>query len=105
VEPHHLSNAEEGAEFARVHNPDCSDFMNQEKFQRHILRKTKATNPVEWDLLDETGITVVEHIVEDKDQGPTKEWGPYGGYRHPLPSDVAKANVGKTVYLLLTIPV
>ena len=65
----------------------------------------KATNPVKWDLLDKTGITLVEHIVEDKDQGPKKEWGPFGWYRHPLSSDITKADYGKTVYLLLTIPV
>jgi hypothetical protein len=36
LEPHHLSNAEEGAEFACVHTCDSSDFMNQEKFQWYI---------------------------------------------------------------------
>ena len=39
--------------------------------------------PLSWDLLDETGSRVVEEVVEDKDQGPSKEWGPYRWYHHP----------------------
>ena len=34
------------------------------------MRKTKASEPYESDLLDESGNTLVEHIVEDEDQGP-----------------------------------
>ena len=99
VEAHHLSNAECGTEFACLHNRDTHDFTNDEKFERFILKKTKATVPYRWDLLDETGTQVIDHIIEDEDQGPSKEWGPYGWYRHPSPSDVIKAGNGKTVYL------
>jgi hypothetical protein len=42
---------------------------------------------------------VIDHIVEDEDQGPSKEWGQYGWYRHPTPSDVIKAGNVKTVHL------
>ncbi len=96
VEKHHLCNAENGAEFVCVHNRDSTDFMNQDKFERFILRKTKCTEPYEWDLMDETGSIVVEHIVEDEDQGPSKEWGPYGWYRHPSQDEAAKGCEGKT---------
>ena len=51
VAPHHLQNAETGAEFACVHNHDSSDFTNKKKFMRYILRKTKSTEPYEWDNL------------------------------------------------------
>ena len=47
---------------------------------RYILRKTKSEEPYEWDLLDETGNKIIKHIVEDEDQGPTREWGEYGWY-------------------------
>jgi hypothetical protein len=69
VEPHLLRNAEKGAEFACVHNCNSTDFMNQDKFERYILKK-KSEEPYEWDLLDETGNRVLEYIIEDKDQGP-----------------------------------
>ena len=69
TEPHHLCIAETGAEFACVHNRDSSDFMNKDKFLRYILRKTKSTEPYEWDLLDKTGSNIIEHVVEDEDQG------------------------------------
>jgi hypothetical protein len=62
-------------------------------------KKTNATKPYLWDLLDESETKVVEHIIEDEDHGPSKEWGPYGWYRHPLPSDVKKESSGQTVYL------
>ncbi len=105
VEAHHLCSAEKGNEFACVHNPDNTDFMNQEKFLRYVLRKTKSSEPYEWDLLDETGTTVVEHIIEDEDQGPSKEWGPHGWYHHPSREDIAKVSKGKTVYVGLSVPV
>jgi hypothetical protein len=83
--------------------------MNQDKFQRFVLRKTESSDPYEWDWLDETGRIIVEHIVEDKDQGPSKQWGPYGWYQHLLPSDIAKAvsnaAEGKTVYLSPSVPI
>lgn len=105
VESHHLCNAESGAEFACVHNRDSSDFMNQDKFLRYILRKTKSSEPYEWDLLDETGNTIVEHIVEDEDQGPSKEWGTYGWYRHPSQDDISKGCDGKTVDVGPVVPI
>ena len=71
---HHLCSAEHGAEFACMHNPDSQDFMNTDKFERFILKKTKATEPYQWDLLDETTTKVIDHIVEDEDRGPSKEW-------------------------------
>jgi hypothetical protein len=73
--------------------------MNEDKFERYILRKTKTSEPYEWDLLDETGSILVEHIVENEDEGPSKEWGPHGWYRHPSNEEIAKASDGKTVYL------
>ena len=73
--------------------------MNEDKFERFILRKTKCSEPFEWDLLDETGTSIVQHIVKDDDQGPSKEWGPYGWYRHPTPCQINIASQGKTVYL------
>ena len=105
VEAHHLCSAEKGAEFACIHNRDNTDFMNQEKFLRYVLRKTKSSEPYEWDLLDETGTTVVEHIIEDEDQGPSKEWGPHGLYRHPSQEDIAKVSKGKTVYVGPLVPI
>ena len=69
----HLCNTEKGAEFACVHNQDSTNFMNQEKFERYILKKTKTLEPYEWDLLDETGSIHVVHIVENEDEGPLKE--------------------------------
>jgi len=87
VEAHHLCQAEKGAEFSCFHNRDSSDFMNQKKFLPYILKKTKDSEPYEWDLLDETGLNVVEHIIENDDQGPTKEWNMW--YRHPNLEDVS----------------
>ena len=59
-------------EFPCLHNHDSSDFMSNGKFERFSLRKMKAVHPFHWDLLDESGLKVVEKIVEDKDQGPLK---------------------------------
>ena len=79
-----------------MHNRDSSDFMNQEKFERFILKETKCSESYEWDLMDETGNVLVEHIVKDEDQGPSKEWGSYGWYHHPSQDDIAKGCEGKT---------
>ena len=59
-------------------------------FEVHF-EEDKASEPYEWDLLDEMGNTLVEHIVEDEDQGPLKEWGPYGWHRHPSIEELSKA--------------
>lgn len=94
VAVHHLCSAEHGAEFACMHNHDSQDFMNTDKFERFILKKTKATEPYQWDLLDEMATKVIDHLVEDKDQGQSKKWGQYGWYHHPTLSDVIKAGNG-----------
>jgi hypothetical protein len=56
-------------------------------------------NPPLWDHLDETARQVINHIVEDEDQGPSKEWGPFGWYRHPTKEQLNKACDGKTIQL------
>ena len=61
-----------------MHNRDSTDFMNMDKFETFILKRTNDVDPPHWDLLDKTSSKVIEHIVEDKDQGPSKEWGPFG---------------------------
>jgi len=52
--------------------------MNIAKFERFILKHTNDDVPMSWYRIDETGRKVVEQIVEDEDQGPSKEQGPYG---------------------------
>jgi hypothetical protein len=99
AEVHNMVNTKKGAERACIHNLDSIDFMNEDKFEK-FLKKTKATEPFHWDLLDEMGMKIVEHIVEDEDQSPTKEWGSYGWYRHPNLKDINKVSSGNTVYLL-----
>jgi hypothetical protein len=47
----------------------------------------------------------VKHIMEDKDEGPSKERGPHGWYRHPSIEEISKASDGKTVYLSPVIPI
>ena len=68
--------------------------MNSDKFERFILRKTKSAEPYDWDLLDETGKIVVEHIAEDEDQGSSKEWDPQGWYHHPSINKIIKGSDG-----------
>jgi hypothetical protein len=63
-----------GSEFACLHNRDSSDFMNELKFKRFILKRTNDDVPFSWDLLDGTGRHIVMEIVEDEGQGPSKEW-------------------------------
>ena len=71
--------------------------MNESKFERFILKRTNNKNPPRWDLLNETAMAVVDHIVEDEDQGPSKEWGPYLWYRHPTEDQIKLACSGKTI--------
>jgi hypothetical protein len=97
VQASELLNCSRGTEFACVHNRDSQDFMNESKFQRFILKRTNSKNPPRWDLLHETATVVIDHIVEDEDQGPSKEWGPYGWYRHPTEGHIKQACIGKTV--------
>jgi hypothetical protein len=61
-------------------NSQTRMIAKQSKFERFILKRTINDVPFSWDLLDETGRQVVEQIVKDKDQGPSKEWGQYGWY-------------------------
>ena len=70
--------------------------MNESKFERFILSYTNNDVPFSWDLLDETGRQVVEQIVEDEDQGPTKEWGQYGWYWFPSREQIESAMLGTT---------
>ena len=70
--------------------------MNEAKFERFILKRTNDTVPFSWDLLDETSSHVVAQIVEDKDQGPSKEWGQYGWYRFPSKEQIDIATHGKS---------
>ncbi len=37
-------------------------------------------------------------IVEDEDQGPSKEWGQYGLYRFPTNAHIKSATQGKTTW-------
>ena len=72
--------------------------------ERFILKKMKAVDAFHWELLDDSGMIVIKKIVEDEDQGPTKEWGPFGWYCHPTTLHIDKARMGKTVHLLSTVP-
>ena len=71
--------------------------MNAAKFDRLIFHKTKAVEPFFWDLLDEMGLVVYDHIIKGMNQGPTKEWGPIGW------SDIAKGNGGTVVCLYFSV--
>ena len=97
VQASELLHCPKGTEFACVHNRDSNDFMNESKFQRFILKRTNSKDPPRWDLLHETATVVIDHIVEDEDQGPSKEWGPYGWYRHPTKEQIKQACIGKSV--------
>jgi hypothetical protein len=99
VEAVDLIASSKGAEFACIHNRDSLDFMNIDKFKRFILKRTNSVNPPRWDLFDEINSKVIDHIVEDEDQGPSKEWGPFGCYRHPTEEHIQKACGGKTIEL------
>ncbi len=80
-----------GSEFACLHNRDSSDFMNESKFERFILNRKNNDVPFSWDLLDETGRQIVMEVVEDEDQGPSKEWGQFGWYRFPSKEQIERA--------------
>jgi hypothetical protein len=96
VQASDLLNCSKGTVFACLHNRDSHDFMNESKFVRYILKRTNDIDPPRWDLLHETGAVVVDHIVEDEDQGPSKEWGVYGWYRPPTEDSIREASIGKT---------
>ena len=85
-----------GNEFACLHNRDSTDFMNESRFERFILKQNSNDVPLSWVVLDETGRQVVEQIVEDEDQGPLKDWGQYGWYQSPSCEQIESALQGKT---------
>ena len=89
-------NSVRGNEFACVQHRDSSDFMNKSKFERLILLRTNDDVSIYWDLLDKTGSCVVAQVVEDEDQGPSKEWMPYGCDRHCSKEQFELASNGKT---------
>jgi hypothetical protein len=72
--------------------------MNKSKFERFMLQLLNNDVSMSWDLLDETGSHIVEEVVEDEDQGPSKEWGPYGWYHHPTKEQIALASTGKSEF-------
>jgi hypothetical protein len=72
--------------------------MNDENFERKS-QKDECTG------MDESGMKVIEKIVEDEDHGPTKEGEPFGLYHYPFTLDINKSSMGKTVYLLMTVPI
>jgi hypothetical protein len=51
AEVHPLKNAEKKAEFVYIQNCDSSDFVNDEKFERFILKRVKVVEPFRWDML------------------------------------------------------
>ena len=93
-----LAVSSKGSEFASVHNRDNNHFMNLDKFERFILKRANNVNPPHWELLDEMASEVIDRIVEDEDQGPSKEWGPTGWYRHPTEEQIKKACGCKTIH-------
>ena len=99
IESLESANCSKGQEFACVNNRDTSDFMNKEMFECYILKRSNNIDPLFWNLLDELGITVIEHIVEEKDQGPPTEWGPYGWYCHTTEEHSLKVCKKNTVWL------
>ena len=65
--------------------------MNEAKFEHYILKQTNKVEHMIWELLDEMATHVTDHFLEDKDQGPSKEWGPYGWYHHAKKERILKA--------------
>ena len=41
-----------------------TDFMNEDKFVFFILKRTSGVIPPQWDMLNETGTIVIDHIKE-----------------------------------------
>ena len=94
VEAAGLAASSKGSVFACVHNRDNNDFMNLDKFERFILKRTNNVNPPHFGLLDDMASQVINHIVEGKDQGPVKT-GDHGRYCHPTEEQIKKACDGK----------
>jgi hypothetical protein len=92
-----------GSEFACLHNRDSSDFMNESKFKRFILKRTNDDVPFSWDLLDETGRHIVMEIVEDEDQGPSKEWGRLDGIDFQVMSKLKVQCKGSHIEMVLLL--
>ena len=70
--------------------------MNESKFERFIFSYTNNDVPFSWDLLDDTDRQVVEQIVKDEHQDPSKEWAQYGWYRFPSREQIECSMQGKT---------
>jgi hypothetical protein len=98
-----LVNSVRGGEFACVYNRDSSEFMNKSKFERLILQHTNNDVPVSWDLLDKTRSCVVAQVVEDEDQGPSKEWGPHGWNCNSSKEQIELESNGKTEFEIVEI--
>ena len=92
-----------GNEFACLHNRDSTDFMNESKFERFILKCTNNDVPFSWDLLDETGRHIVMEKVEDKEQGLSKEWGQFGWYRFPSNEQIESAMQGRHIGMAMML--
>lgn len=46
--------------------------------ERFGLSKIKRVEPFNWELLNESGMKVIMRIMDDEEQGPTKEWELFG---------------------------
>ena len=55
-----------------------------------VLFSSGHIKPPCWDLLDENTTSVIEQIVEDEDQDPSKKWGPYRWYCYPTEKHILK---------------
>jgi hypothetical protein len=94
-----LVNLVRGDKCVCVHDRDSNDFMSKAKFVCYILKQTNNVEPMHRELLDEMAIRVIDHIVEDKDQGPPKESGPHGWYCHLTTEQILRATERKTMWL------
>ena len=65
----------------------------------------KASGFYHWDLLNEVGNHVVDHMVKVNDQRPSKEWGFVGWYRHLTAQDITKGTNGQTIYTAPVDPI
>jgi len=79
--------------------------MNESKFELFILKHKNDDVPFSWGHLDETGRQIVMEIIEDKDQGPSKEWGQFGWYRFPSNEQIESAMQGKTHWDGSVVPI
>jgi hypothetical protein len=78
VEPHHLCNAEKGAEFACVQNRNSTDFMNHDKFESYIMKKTQK-NDMNGTCWMKLGTEFYNILMRMKINGPQKSGDRMGG--------------------------